>query len=72
MRNHDELSLAHLDANLTKSLQSALLPFGVTFREGHGVSGRTYSLLNRNLEKFKMAYLLLFSFPGSVMINLWG
>jgi glycosidase len=68
LRNHDELSLAHLSEKNTQEMQKELLKFGADFREGHGVSGRTFSLLGGNYERYRMAYFLLASFPGSLMI----
>ncbi|MGH7245974.1 MAG: alpha-amylase family glycosyl hydrolase [Candidatus Levyibacteriota bacterium] len=68
LRNHDELSLAYLDESLVKDVGSKLLPFGRSFREGYGVAGRTFSFLQKNEQRFYMAYLLLFSMPKGVLI----
>lgn len=68
LRNHDELSLAHLSRGLVKEVRNNLLRLGKDFREGYGIAGRTFSLLNRNKEKFFMAYFLLASLPGALLI----
>lgn len=68
LRNHDELSLAYLPDDLLKKINSTLLPNGADFREGCGVSGRTFSLLEQDSKRFLMAYFLLASMPGGVMI----
>lgn len=69
MRNHDELSLAHLTEDLANEMQKQLAKQGKVFREGYGISGRTFSLLKNSKKKFRMAYFLLASFPGSFMFN---
>src|SRR5205085_1961864 len=51
LRNHDELSLAYLDEQHVKDINNAILKNGAPFREGFGVSGRTFSLLGSNLKK---------------------
>lgn len=68
LRNHDELSLAHLDEKLKDEVSNVINNRGITFREGHGISGRTYSLLGHNEKRFKMAYFLLASLPGALAI----
>lgn len=68
LRNHDELSLAYLNEDLLKEIKNSIGKYGKMFREGHGISGRTFSLLRRNKKRFLMAYFLLASFPGGIMI----
>ncbi|HYD35185.1 MAG TPA: alpha-amylase family glycosyl hydrolase [Vitreimonas sp.] len=68
LRNHDELSLAYLPENIKDEVSTELLPRGASFREGYGVSGRTYSLLGKKTRRFLMAYFLLLSFPDGVAI----
>lgn len=69
LRNHDELSLAHLDPESVKKVKDELLEFGLSFREGYGISGRTFSLLNHHAERYKMIYFLLASLPYAIMIT---
>jgi maltose alpha-D-glucosyltransferase/alpha-amylase len=68
LRNHDELSLAYLPDDTLKMMQEKLQPHGAEFREGCGISGRTVSLLGGNHNKFLMAYFLLASLPGGIMV----
>ncbi len=68
LRNHDELSLAHLHPGQVHDLLRNLLRFGKPFRQGHSVSGRTLSLLGANKARFSMAYFLLASLPGAPMV----
>lgn len=68
LRNHDELSLAYLSDETLTMMQKELIEYGADFREGCGISGRTFSLLKENLEHFLMAYFLLASLPGGLMI----
>jgi len=67
LRNHDELSLAYLSEELNTQVNAELLPGGLPFRGKYGISGRTHSLLT-DQERFLMAYFLLASIPGSIMI----
>ena len=69
LRNHDELSLAHINKKLTVEISNAILKFGKAFREGHGISGRSFSLLGSNKKRFLMAYFLLTSLPNSIMLT---
>lgn len=68
LRNHDELSLAYLPESLLIDVKKKLLKYGEPFREGYGISGRTYSLLANDERKFVNAYLLLASMPGGMLI----
>lgn len=68
LRNHDELSFANTDNRLLEDIHKNLLPFGKPFREGFGIAGRTYSLLGSDEKRFLMAYFLLSSLPGSMLI----
>jgi maltose alpha-D-glucosyltransferase/alpha-amylase len=66
LRNHDELSLDHISTELSEEMKEKLIPNGVPFREGHGVSGRTFSFLGNSEKRFLMAYFLLASLPGGL------
>lgn len=68
LRNHDELSLAYLDAETLKTVKRKLLRYGKSFRKGYGISGRTYSLMGSNERKFLSAYFLLSSLPGGMLL----
>jgi maltose alpha-D-glucosyltransferase/alpha-amylase len=68
LRNHDELSLAYLSNDLTKEVRNAILKYGKDFREGYGISGRTFSLMGFRTKRFLMSYFLLASFPGGMVI----
>ncbi|MDF2868411.1 MAG: Malto-oligosyltrehalose trehalohydrolase [Gammaproteobacteria bacterium] len=68
MRNHDELSLAYLPDDLLLTMREAIGKYGKDFREGCGISGRTFSLLGGHQAKFLMAYFLLASLPGGIVI----
>jgi maltose alpha-D-glucosyltransferase/alpha-amylase len=68
LRNHDELSLDYLNRELSTKVYSELSRFGLAFREGHGVSGRVFSLLGGDLNRFFMAFALLASFPNSLLL----
>ena len=68
LRNHDELSLSVNSKATLHMIYTKLLPFGKSFREGYGVAGRTYSLLGSQDHRFLMAYFLLISLPGCVLI----
>jgi len=68
LRNHDELSLAYLPDDLKEEVSQELLERGASFREGFGISGRTYSLLGNNERRFLMASFLLFSLQGGTVL----
>jgi glycosidase len=68
LRNHDELSLAYLTDPLLSNVRDALMPYGASFRSGSGISGRTFSMLRSDEERFLNAYFLLASFPGGILI----
>ena len=68
LRNHDELSLAYLPDDLLRRIRTKLDPYGADFREGCGIAGRTLSFLQENPERFLMAYFLLASLPGGIVI----
>jgi len=68
LRNHDELSLAYLQDPLLSDVRNALMKYGEPFREGYGISGRTYSFLGRDEQKLFNAYFLVASLPGGVLI----
>lgn len=66
LRNHDELSLAYLNEDIKDAIHKKLKNSGVPFREGYGISGRTYSFLGNDPKRFLMAYFLLASLPGGI------
>ncbi len=68
LRNHDELSLAYLQDPLLSDVKNALMKYREPFREGYGISGRTYSLLGSDEKRFFNAYFLVASLPGGVLI----
>lgn len=68
LRNHDELSLAHLRDRDVEHVRKELVHFGKDFRTGLGISGRTFALLGKKRDRFFMAYFLLASFPGGLML----
>lgn len=68
LRNHDELSLAYLNEDLKNRLSEKLDARGASFREGYGISGRTYSLLGSDERRFLMAYFLLASLGSSLVL----
>src|SRR5205823_6129018 len=68
LRNHDELSLAYLQDPLLTDVKIALMRHGAPFREGFGISGRTYSFLGTSDMKLFNAYLLDSSVPGGLLI----
>lgn len=68
LRNHDELSLGYLNDEEINILNEKIGHFGKPFRGHFGISGRTYSFLGSDEKKFLMAYFLLSSLPGSILI----
>lgn len=68
LRNHDELSLAYLSDDILKMMRESLGHNGMDFREGCGISGRTFSLLGGDEARFLMAYFLLASLPGGIVL----
>jgi maltose alpha-D-glucosyltransferase/alpha-amylase len=68
LRNHDELSLAHLVPSLARTVRSAVLRGGRDFRHGHGIAGRTAALLGGDPRRLRMAHVLLASLPGGLMV----
>lgn len=66
LRNHDELSMGYGDLKIISDVKKDLLPHGKSF--GLNVTGRTYSLLGKNKKRFLMAYFLLASMPGGILI----
>lgn len=68
LRNHDELSLAYLSDELKDTVSAELMDKGAPFREGYGISGRTFSFLDQNIKRHAMAYFLLVSLPGGTSI----
>lgn len=68
LRNHDELSLAYLNDDLKNAVSEELLEQGEPFREGYGISGRTFSFLKKNVKRYLMSYFLTVSLPGGISI----
>jgi maltose alpha-D-glucosyltransferase/alpha-amylase len=68
LRNHDELSLGHLEDATRLTFYQTIQHQGMDFRNGCGISGRTFSLLNGDVQRFMMAYFLLASCPGAMML----
>lgn len=64
LRNHDELTFEHTPQRIREALYSRLVLNGLDFRNGFGVSGRTFSLLGEDIRLVKLAYGLLYSLPG--------
>jgi maltose alpha-D-glucosyltransferase/alpha-amylase len=65
LRNHDDLTLEFMSADLRDALYPKLVENGLPFRNGLCVSGRTYSLLNESAERLLLGYLFLVSLPGN-------
>jgi maltose alpha-D-glucosyltransferase/alpha-amylase len=61
LRNHDEMTLENQNGS---ELYEQLISKGLPFREGFGVSGRTYDFLDKDSKRVLMAYSLLASLPG--------
>jgi maltose alpha-D-glucosyltransferase / alpha-amylase len=68
LRNHDELSLAYLTDDLKNDVSNELLKNGAPFREGYGISGRSFSFVGKSIKRFMMSYFLLASLPGGMAI----
>lgn len=66
LRNHDELSLEYAKPEARQLILQAFGKAGLPFRAGHDLSGRTASLLGRDLTVF--AHSVLASLPGDVAI----
>ncbi len=67
LRNHDEISFTSISQSLLSKVHKELFPLGKPFRKGFGLSGRTFSLLEKNENKFFMCYFLLSSLPGCLL-----
>ncbi len=68
LRNHDELSLAHIPKRVQRRVFKKLIKNGESFREGNGIAGRTMSLIGGNEKRFLMAYCLASSLPGGILV----
>ena len=68
LRNQDELNLEMLDSATRSRLYEQLLPKGVDFQNGKGISGRLADFLDNNPLRIKEAFDLLLSLPGIPMI----
>ncbi len=67
LRNHDEISFTSINSALLAKIHKNLFPYGKPFRKEFGLSGRTFSLLQENEERFIMSYFLLASLPGNLL-----
>lgn len=65
LRNHDELSISFVDGKTRTATVNELAKGGALFRGGHGLGGRTFSLLGKDMERLVMAYALVASIPGA-------
>lgn len=68
LRNHDELSLDHLSNVNLNIVRKKFAKFGKDFRENCGISGRSFSLLDKDKEAFIMAYFIVSILPGGIML----
>jgi maltose alpha-D-glucosyltransferase/alpha-amylase len=66
LRNHDQLELRYIDGDLHDRMNQELLPHGLPFGEGHGIAGRTFSLIGADVPRYLMAYTLMASIPGGL------
>jgi maltose alpha-D-glucosyltransferase/alpha-amylase len=66
LRNHDELSISFVDDTTRTETVTTLGKKGALFRGGHGLGGRTFSLLGKDMERLAMAYTLIASVPGAL------
>ena len=68
LRNHDELNLSSLAQHVVKNVHKKLLPYGKGFSDRLDIVGRTYSLLGSSEKRILMAYFLLASLPGCLLV----
>ncbi|MDZ7671514.1 MAG: alpha-amylase family glycosyl hydrolase [Halanaerobiales bacterium] len=69
LRGHDELTLEFVSEKERKLMnQYYLKEQSWTFREGKGISGRLFDLMEGNVQKILLAYSILFSIQGTPII----
>ncbi len=68
LRVHDELTLEMVSPEVRTLIFEDLEPKGASFRNGFGVSGRLANFLDKNPERIKLAYAIMFSTPGIPII----
>src|SRR6056297_3733099 len=69
LRCHDELTLEFVTAKERELMNEHYLKDEKwTFREGEGISGRLYDLLDKDVSKVLLAYSILFSIKGTPII----
>lgn len=68
LRNHDELSLEFAEEHIRQYIYSNLIKYGLDFREGFGVTGRTLSLVKGKFKDLLFLYKVLASLPGTMAI----
>lgn len=68
LRNHDELNLSSLPHHVIEDVHKKLLPYGKGFSDRLDIVGRTYPLLGSSEKRILMAYFLLASLPGCLLL----
>ncbi|WP_240739471.1 alpha-amylase family glycosyl hydrolase [Marinitoga lauensis] len=69
LRCHDELTLEFVTEEERKKMNQYYLRESLwTFREGEGISGRLYELMNKDIRKVLLSFSMLFSTEGSPII----
>ena len=69
LRCHDELTLEFVTAKERELMNEHYLKDEKwTFRDGEGISGRLYDLLDKDVSKVLLAYSILFSIKGTPII----
>lgn len=68
LRVHDELTLEMVSPEVRNLIFEDLEPKGAGFRNGFGVSGRLANFLDKNPERIKLAFAIMFSAPGIPLI----
>lgn len=68
LRNHDQLEFSYTSDWVKRQVVPQLLKNGAPFRGENDISGRTFSLLGKDEERFLMAYFLLASMPGAMAV----
>jgi maltose alpha-D-glucosyltransferase/alpha-amylase len=72
LRCHDELTLEFVsEKDREKMIKYYLKDEKSLFREGEGIAGRLYDLMDKNVDKVLLAYSVMFSLPGTP-INYYG
>ena len=64
LRVHDELTLEMVSPEVRDLIFENLEPKGAGFRNGFGVSGRLANFLDKNPDRIKLAFAIMFSTPG--------